>query len=55
MKNPFIPPFEKGQLICEMPPNHRLIFNKYNLFEKHLLVVTKEFRDQTERLSREDF
>jgi len=42
-KNPFLPPFEEGQLIMDLLHRHRLIFNKFCVCDNHVLVITKEF------------
>ena len=54
LKNPFLPPFQTGIFICELEPNHRLLFNKFNIYRNHLLVVTKEYESQLVRLNFED-
>ncbi len=41
-------------MIAELPPKHRLLYNKFYFFKQHLLIVTQEFEDQTIRLSLED-
>jgi sulfate adenylyltransferase (ADP) / ATP adenylyltransferase len=33
---------------------HRLLFNKFNIYDNHLLVVTREFESQKEQVSRGD-
>jgi len=42
-KNPFVEPFEPGQLIDSVTETHRLIFNKFSVCERHVIVITKEF------------
>lgn len=42
-KNPFLPPFEEGQYLCEILDRHRLIYNKYCVCDDHVLVITKDF------------
>lgn len=42
-RNPFLPPFEKGIMIAELPPRHRLLYNKFYFYKNHLLIVTQEF------------
>lgn len=54
-KNPFLPPFEKGIMITELPPKHRLLYNKFYFYKNHLLVVTQQFEDQSNRVSVQDF
>lgn len=51
LKDPFLPPFESGLFICELGESHRLLFNKFNFYRNHLLVVTKEFLLQSSPLS----
>ena len=62
LRNPFLPPFEdvtfyikKGLFISELEPSHRLLYNKFNIFTNHLLVVTKEFEAQSNELAEGDF
>ena len=38
-----------------MGETHRLLFNKFNIYQEHLLVVTKELEPQNGRLTKEDF
>jgi len=38
-----------------LPPHHELLLNKFNVVDHHLLVVTKEFEQQTESLNESDF
>ena len=38
-----MPPFAPGALITEIHPDHRLIFNKFYVVKKHLLLVTRNF------------
>ena len=37
-----------------MGDRHRLLFNLFNVFEKHLLVTTREFESQKEKISHGD-
>ena len=53
--DPFIPPFAPGKLICELPPSHSLIYNKFHYVKNHLLIITKEFEDQFSSLTCEDW
>jgi len=46
---------KQGLFIKDLGANHRLLFNKYNIHQEHLLVVTKEFEPQSSKLTREDF
>merc|ERR1719510_369535 len=54
-KDPFAPPFEDGPFVTELTKTHNVLLNKYNLFERHILITTKEFEDQESELTLEDF
>eukprot|EP00347_Sterkiella_histriomuscorum_P004117 403361689 len=54
-KDPFIPPFEEGQYIEELTDTHRLIYNKYSVSDEHVIVITKEYEEQSAPLSVDDF
>jgi ATP adenylyltransferase len=43
--NPFLP-YERDLFVAEVSPTHVALLNKYNVVERHLLVVTREFEDQ---------
>lgn len=53
--HPFLPPFEPGLFISAISENHNLLFNKYCVVKNHVLVVTKKFENQTNKLNRQDF
>ena len=53
--NPFEPPFENGAYIDELTDTHRLIFNKFSVCERHVIVITKEFQKQIDPLDIDDF
>lgn len=42
-KDPFEPPFENGAFIDELTDSHSLVFNKFSVCERHVIVITKEF------------
>lgn len=50
-----MPPFEKGILITDLPPSHRLLYNKFNILKNHLLIITSEYEDQKTLLNIQDF
>lgn len=54
-KNPFVEPFENGAFIDEITETHSLIFNKFSVCERHVIVITKEFARQIDPLDIEDF
>lgn len=54
-RNPFLPPYEEGLLIGDISPTHVCLLNKYCVLDGHILLVTRDFEDQEELLTREDF
>ena len=54
-KNPFLPPYEEGQFIDDLTDTHALIFNKYCVCERHVIIITKQFEMQTNPLNASDF
>ncbi|MFH0943855.1 MAG: phosphorylase [Planctomycetota bacterium] len=52
--NPFLPP-APDLLIGELSDTHLAVLNKFNVFPHHLLIVTRSFEDQEERLTLADF
>lgn len=52
--NPFLPP-EPALTICELPPHHIAVLNKFNVLENHVLVITRGFVHQESALSADDF
>lgn len=52
--NPFLP-YEPGLFVADISGSHVAILNKFNVVERHLLVVTREFEDQEELLTLADF
>jgi len=53
-KNPFLAP-EPGLIVRELTPTHRGLLNKFSVLREHLLIVTREFEDQTALLNERDF
>ncbi|MDZ7828776.1 MAG: DUF4922 domain-containing protein [Halofilum sp. (in: g-proteobacteria)] len=53
--DPFAPPYESPLHVGHVPPDHVALLNKFPVIENHLLVVTREFRDQQEPLEKPDF
>lgn len=41
--NPFLPPFEEGIFLNKLQKTHNLLFNKFPLYENHVLVITRGF------------
>lgn len=51
--NPFLP-HDETLYIQEIAPAHKLLLNKYNVTNNHVLIVTKEFETQTRNPSVSD-
>lgn len=54
-EDPFAPPYEAALHVGSVLPNHVALLNKFPVIENHLLVVTREFRDQQAPLEAPDF
>ncbi len=52
--NPFLP-YEKDLFVTDLSPTHLALLNKFNVMERHLLIVTREFEDQENLLTSSDF
>lgn len=52
--NPFLP-YDRDLFIDNIGYNHVAILNKFNVFEHHLLIVTREFEEQEKALNLDDF
>jgi ATP adenylyltransferase len=52
--NPFLP-YEEELFVASVSETHVAILNKFNVVERHLLIVTREFEDQRILLSLADF
>jgi sulfate adenylyltransferase (ADP) / ATP adenylyltransferase len=52
--NPFLPP-EPDLLVGPVSSTHVAVLNKFNVVENHLLIVTREFEEQTMLLTPADF
>ena len=53
-KNPFENP-EPPLVVRDLTPTHRAILNKFSVLREHLLVVTRQFEDQSAPLTLADF
>lgn len=53
-RNPFLP-YEEELFVADVSPTHVAVLNKFNVMEKHLLVVTRAFEEQESLLTAEDF
>ncbi|MGA7982500.1 MAG: hypothetical protein WCA32_20050 [Chromatiaceae bacterium] len=52
--NPFLPP-EPDLTVGEVSRTHVAVLNKFNVLERHLLIVTRAFEDQESLLTIDDF
>ena len=48
--NPFVSPFEDGLCVGDLDEKHRLLLNKFNVVDHHVLIVTREFVSQESEL-----
>lgn len=53
-RNPFLP-YDQNLLITELNSSYVLIFNKFCVVPEHLLVITKDFVEQSEEFYETDF
>jgi len=52
--NPFLPP-EPELTVAEVSGTHRAVLNKFNVLDRHLLIVTRRFEHQETLLDLDDF
>jgi len=52
--NPFLP-YDPQMFVAGVSPTHVCLLNKFNVFQHHLLVVTRAFEEQQAPLGVEDF
>jgi ATP adenylyltransferase len=52
--DPFLP-YEADLHVADVAPSHVVLLNKYNVFEHHLLIITRDFADQEDWLTLADF
>lgn len=52
--NPFLPP-EKDLTVADITDTHLAVLNKFNVVERHLLIVTRRFEEQDSLLTPADF
>lgn len=52
--NPFLP-YDKNLFVADISDTHVCLLNKFNVFDYHLLIVTRVFEDQETLLNLEDF
>jgi ATP adenylyltransferase len=52
--NPFLPP-EAELTVAEVSGSHLAILNKFNVIDRHLLIITRQFEHQERLLNHADF
>jgi len=52
--NPFLP-YEEALFVGDISPTHLCLLNKFTVVDHHLLIVTREFEQQTSPLTLGDF
>jgi ATP adenylyltransferase len=54
-RSPFLAPYDPALLLGAITESHVALVNKYNLVDRHLLIVTREFEEQETPLTVADF
>lgn len=54
LSNPFLP-FDPNLYVGDIGPSHLCLLNKFNVVDRHVLVVTRHFEDQEQLLGIDDF
>ena len=52
--DPFLP-YEEDLFVGNLSPSHICLLNKFNVVDNHLLIVTRDFEEQTDLLNLQDF
>jgi ATP adenylyltransferase len=47
--------YEPDLFVCDLPPSHYVLLNKYNALPHHVLIVTRRFEPQESPLTAQDF
>lgn len=53
--DPFAPPYEADLHVGDVSDTHVALLNKFNVLDEHLLIVTREYEDQSRLLNEADF
>jgi len=53
--DPFAPPYDHDLFVGHISATHAVLVNKFNVLEDHLLLVTRAWAHQTERLTTTDY
>lgn len=48
-------PYEEDLFVTDISPTHFCLLNKYNVIDHHLLIITRDYADQEELITLEDF
>lgn len=49
--DPFAPPYENDLHVGDLSPTHVVLLNKFNVLDGHILLVTRDYEEQTRMLS----
>lgn len=52
--DPFLP-YEEELYVADLGENHVCLLNKFNVFDQHLLIVTRAFEEQEALINEQDF
>lgn len=52
--DPFAPPYEPDLFVAELSATHVVLLNKFPVLDRHLLLVTRAYRDQEAPLTESD-
>jgi sulfate adenylyltransferase (ADP) / ATP adenylyltransferase len=53
--DPFSPPYEPDLYVSDVSPSHVALLNKFSVLDHHFLLVTREYAEQPEHLTKADF
>ncbi|MBW2273176.1 MAG: phosphorylase [Deltaproteobacteria bacterium] len=53
-RNPFLP-YEEELFVADVSPTHVALLNKFNVLDDHLLIITRDFEEQSQPLALADF
>ncbi|RMH10101.1 MAG: phosphorylase [Nitrospirae bacterium] len=53
--DPFFPPYDPYLYVTDISVTHVCLLNKFNVLDHHILIVTRDFEDQTWMLTVQDF
>ena len=53
--DPFLPPYDPDLYLGTLEPGHVCLLNKYNVVDRHILIVTRDYQPQESPLVYRDF